>query len=175
MEARREELDIRWQDVAVAGGISVRALQTARHGTTEIRGHTQAGIERGLRWAPGSVAAILDGGEPTPVPAGSITLDTARPGRSAASPPDGQWVPPVSSQALADARPYADEIYRRLLELARQGVQRPTGEQLFPGNEDDAATWDLRADLFGEDERVWLIAEAHRREAAAYDRREGTG
>jgi len=64
MEERRTELRMRWQDVAAAGRISLKALHAARTGTSGIRPLTQRGIEDGLRWAPGSVQAILSGGEP---------------------------------------------------------------------------------------------------------------
>jgi hypothetical protein len=62
MDERRLELGLRWQEVASAGGISLRALNNARTGDREIRPLTRRGIERGLRWAPGSIERILSGG-----------------------------------------------------------------------------------------------------------------
>lgn len=64
MEERRTQLRMRWQDVAEAGRVSLKAIHAARTGTAAIRPLTQRGIEDGLRWAPGSVEDILAGGEP---------------------------------------------------------------------------------------------------------------
>ena len=66
MDERRTELRLRWRDVADLGGVSYEVLRAVRNGTGEIRRLTQRGIEDGLKWAPGSVQDILDGGEPTP-------------------------------------------------------------------------------------------------------------
>ena len=67
MDERRAELRLRWRDVADLGGVSYEVIRAVRNGTGEIRRLTQRGIEDGLRWAPGSVQAILDGGEPRPL------------------------------------------------------------------------------------------------------------
>ena len=73
MDERRAELRLRWRDVADLGGVSYEVLRAVRHGTGEIRRLTQRGIEDGLKWAPGSVQDILDGGEPRPAePVGSV-------------------------------------------------------------------------------------------------------
>lgn len=69
MEARRKELRLRWRDVADLAGISYETLRTIRRGQYEgMRPLTESGIERALKWATGSVAAVLAGGEPTPIP-----------------------------------------------------------------------------------------------------------
>ena len=73
MEDRRLELGLRWQDVvdaATAAGfkVSLKALHSVRTGTAGLRPLTQRGIEAGLRWEPGSVQAIEDGGDPVPLP-----------------------------------------------------------------------------------------------------------
>lgn len=66
MEKRRLELGLRWQEVADAGRVSLRALNNARTGDREIRPLTRQGIEKGLRWELGSIELILSGGRPVP-------------------------------------------------------------------------------------------------------------
>src|ERR1035441_6988018 len=67
MDARRQELDKLWQDVARDGGISLKALHTARTGGSSIRPSTRRSIEKGLRWERMSVDRIMDGGDPVPL------------------------------------------------------------------------------------------------------------
>jgi hypothetical protein len=70
MNRRRVELGLRWKDVASEAGLSYESLRAVRAGSYGMmRDLTAAGIERGLRWAPGSVKAILAGGQPTHVEA----------------------------------------------------------------------------------------------------------
>jgi hypothetical protein len=169
MDDRRKELNLQWQEVAAAGNSTVKTLHTVRTKNLEIRDTTMAAIEAGLRWAPRSVEAILDGGDPVPLPPGSQPPAPARPAAPAA---DGQWLPPLSAGRITQIRPYADAIFEKLFGLADQGVTQPTGEQLF-GPGEDAATWDRRAELYSRTERAWMIAEFHGREDAAR-RRAGT-
>lgn len=68
MNGRRKDLGLRWLDVAQRGGITTQTLRELRAGAREPRELTKAAIERALEWEPGSVDAILAGGEPTPVP-----------------------------------------------------------------------------------------------------------
>lgn len=69
MDARRRELRLRWRDVADAAGISYETLRTIRRGHYDgMRPLTETGIEQALRWAPGSIATILAGGAPPPIP-----------------------------------------------------------------------------------------------------------
>jgi transcriptional regulator with XRE-family HTH domain len=65
--------------------------------------------------------------------------------------------PSIDAQRIAQGRPYADEIYARLLRLAAIGNLNPSGNEVFPDSERDAWTWDARADKTVQ-ERVWLIA-----------------
>lgn len=68
---RRAALGLRQADLAAAGKISVASVQDVEGGAkTRYRPTTLGGIERGLRWKPGSIKAILAGGEPSPVVAG---------------------------------------------------------------------------------------------------------
>ena len=66
MDERRAELRLRWRDVADLGGVSYEVIRSVRNGNGEIRRLTERGVEDGLRWAPGSVRAILGGGDPRP-------------------------------------------------------------------------------------------------------------
>jgi hypothetical protein len=66
MEDRRADLRLRWEDVAAAGGISVKALHDVRNGTGRPRRNTLRGIDAGLQWEPGSAERILAGGGPRP-------------------------------------------------------------------------------------------------------------
>lgn len=66
MDARRLELGMTWEEVASAAGIKPPTLRAIRNGTNRPSQLTKRGIERALRWAPGSVDAILAGGDPTP-------------------------------------------------------------------------------------------------------------
>lgn len=75
-----------------------------------------------------------------------------------------EWLPPDVSAA---ARPFADQIWMRLLGLAAAGVTSPDGAQVFGAGTADARTWDDRAEWFTVPERVWMVAEARRRAAAA--------
>lgn len=51
-------------------GLSIRTLNNIENARrTSYDGSTVALLERGLQWEPGSVEAILAGGEPTPVQA----------------------------------------------------------------------------------------------------------
>lgn len=68
MEERRLELAVTWKKVAAAGGITYETLRTVRNGRSgNIPVDTQRAIDRGLQWAPGSVAAILADGEARPL------------------------------------------------------------------------------------------------------------
>lgn len=66
MDSRREDLRLTWAEVASLAGVSRETLRQIRTGEGEIRPLTRRGIEDALQWASGSIAIILDGGEPTP-------------------------------------------------------------------------------------------------------------
>src|SRR5690349_12436922 len=65
VKARRERLDLTHVQVQQAGGPSPASMQRIEQGRAgEMREATTAGIERALRWGPGSIAAVLAGGDP---------------------------------------------------------------------------------------------------------------
>jgi hypothetical protein len=161
MDERRRDLRLRWQDVAKAGGISLKTLHSVRTGDAGIAPLTESGIEDGLRWEPGSVAAILDGGSAVP-----------RDDRVPAEPPEG-W---LTASEVSSARRFADPIFQRLIDLIAAGVKSPSGAEMFSRDPRgvDAQAWDLYAESLSELERVWLIADAKARQAA-HGRQSETG
>jgi transcriptional regulator with XRE-family HTH domain len=65
---RRDELELTQAEAAELAGIGLSTFQKAEYGyDKEPRKHTREGIETAMRWARGSVRAILNGGEPTPL------------------------------------------------------------------------------------------------------------
>jgi hypothetical protein len=90
----------------------------------------------------------------------------------------------LSDEMKAQAQPFAEEIWQKLLDLAsghvpdpgEDGMPDPPGEQMFPRESDDAADWDrYRRRGLRVPERVWLLGAMRAREAAARGRQAGTG
>lgn len=79
MEARRADLRIKWQDVARIADFSIATLGRVKRGEGELTTDTKYGLEDGLRWARGSVDAILAGGKPTPRESAPAPTRTAVP------------------------------------------------------------------------------------------------
>lgn len=103
MNDRRLELGMTWRQVARAGDISYEALRTARRGDANIPPMTQRSIERGLQWAAGSVRAVLDDGDPTPLGP-----------PSAAEVAEGQMqILTASPQQLVEMRNIVEEVLGR--------------------------------------------------------------
>lgn len=63
MERRRLALHLKWDEVAGAAGITAAFLRKIRSGVG-ARPLTIAKVEAALNWAPGSIDAILAGGDP---------------------------------------------------------------------------------------------------------------
>jgi hypothetical protein len=168
MEARLLELGLKWQDVATAGGISLRALVRARTGDQEILPRTLAGIDRGLRWELGTAARILAGEEPAPTrhePSAPQRLER----RGA----------PFPQQLLdlldLENTPYYREVAgRAVVAAAARGIDvndpgaHLEGEWVFPEDDADSivarAQWDFlasdHATPLGEAMTVWQIVAA---------------
>ena len=109
MEDRRLELRLTWQQVAAAGGLSLKALHSIRGGTSDMRLLTRRAIEEGLRWEPGSVGIVLGGGDPVPLAAG----EHPRPGRQGIL----EQAPPRIAEALA---PYVHQMVTRITMAAAE-------------------------------------------------------
>lgn len=79
IQARRRELRISEREAAARGSLARNTWASAEAGTRHIAERTASGIEVALEWAPGSVEAILAGGEPTILerrPAGLLVPDS---------------------------------------------------------------------------------------------------
>lgn len=66
VRARRRDLRLSKEEAARRGGMSVKTWTSVEIGR-EVRDTTYVGTEDALKWERGSVAAILDGGDPTPL------------------------------------------------------------------------------------------------------------
>lgn len=63
---RRHDLRLSKEEAARRGGMSVKTWTAVETGK-EVRATTYVGVEDALEWKRGSVSAILDGGDPTPL------------------------------------------------------------------------------------------------------------
>lgn len=66
MERRRVELRMSWRDVSTAAGMSYEGLRAIRKGDRHPNPVTKGRVEDALQWTPGSVDAVMAGGEPAP-------------------------------------------------------------------------------------------------------------
>ena len=142
-------------------------------GKLQGRGGFSAGNMLALAQAYGTTAdeviAVLGGDELGPLPESGRHARQRTP-----EAPGGQWLPPLGADTIEQARPHADQIWQRLRELALQGIASPSGGEVFPEDDADAADWDRRTGMFSLEERVWLIAAIRAREEAR-ERGRGTG
>lgn len=67
MNDRRVELDMTWGEIATRARIAEVTLRAIRKGDNNPGELTARRLEDALQWEPGSIEAILDGGQPTPV------------------------------------------------------------------------------------------------------------
>lgn len=123
MEARIEELDITWRDVAAAAGISYETVRKARTGPGGIPSRTRRALERGLRWARGSVDAVLAGDKPAPLSPADL-VPTVAPS------PDLRFTPAGYLAAILDelAEEWGEEVLQdawRLRETKRDLTEQP--------------------------------------------------
>jgi hypothetical protein len=65
MDRRRRQLRLRWKQVADRAGMTYSNLHRIRTGQITLTDFARDGVEDALQWEHGSVAAILDGAEPT--------------------------------------------------------------------------------------------------------------
>ena len=65
IETRRGELGLSLREVAGLAGVTGETLRAVRKGSNEPSSLTKRGIERALKWTPGSVDAVLAGIAPT--------------------------------------------------------------------------------------------------------------
>ena len=145
MEERRVELRLYWEDVARAGGVSLRALHSARNGDREIRPLTQRGIEDGLQWPAGYIHAILRGKTPPGLDSDAPPQPPAAPEPEAPQPPDDQVRLPAGVAAqMSDVA--LRSIAPSMLEHVQDALARnpaAAGADLFPGEPEVARVWDI--------------------------------
>ncbi|HEX3779793.1 MAG TPA: hypothetical protein VHX38_08985 [Pseudonocardiaceae bacterium] len=77
MNERRKQLRYRWNRVAELAGMTYGNLHKIRTGQITVTEDAAYGIEIALRWSPGSVEAILAGGEPTDTLPHEVERDAA--------------------------------------------------------------------------------------------------
>ncbi|WP_184578489.1 hypothetical protein [Lipingzhangella halophila] len=65
MDTRRLELGLRWKGVVERAGITHQTLLQLRKGQA-VADFTVSRVEQALEWAPGSIARIMEGGDPHP-------------------------------------------------------------------------------------------------------------
>ncbi|MDL4812723.1 helix-turn-helix domain-containing protein [Actinomadura opuntiae] len=81
LDRRRRELGMTWRAIATAADISYEALRAIRRGDYRASDITAAAIDRAVRWEDGSVEAIYDGGDPTPLAEEKSRRSAGRKGR----------------------------------------------------------------------------------------------
>lgn len=121
MNARRLHLGMDWQDVADAAGIRTQTLRVVRQGGNPPSDKTKYGLETALQWQPGSVDAVLSGGDPTPLEgqAEQAVTDSAATQAEAAAALLRALPPDVQKRTL--------EIYEELRRQAHSTPERDAG------------------------------------------------
>jgi transcriptional regulator with XRE-family HTH domain len=79
IQDRAVELDLSYLQLAERAGISDVSLRNFRKGRGVLRPRNQRRLEVALGWAPGSIGALLDGGEPAQAaPDDQVSADELR-------------------------------------------------------------------------------------------------
>lgn len=122
MNRRRLELRMNWRQVSEAADVSYEGLRSIRRGDYRPTELTARGIDEALQWEPGSVLAILDGGDATPIKAHADRRAVSGQGESAQAAD-----PSLSSReldALADLIDVAAEKLGLTPEEAEEAFRR---------------------------------------------------
>lgn len=141
MDERRQDLRLTWEVVAQRAGMSREGLRRTREGERAMRVLTKRGIEDALYWAPGSVDAVLDGGEPTPIPrtvtgqaSAPLTFEATARGETVSGQMDAT-LPALGGQVTGEVELTIEERLalidhaRDLLQQARELGRRRTPEE----------------------------------------------
>lgn len=91
IEDRRKSLSLSISGAARAAGIDRGTWTAAERGTRQTEEYMYAGIERVLRWAPGSIDDIMAGGEPT-IQQPAEATEPARPAETPGPLPDDEAI-----------------------------------------------------------------------------------
>lgn len=103
MNARRLELRMTWRELAQAAEVSYEALRAIRKGDYRPAELTARALDEALQWMPGSVYAVLDGGEPVTVETQASLEQAASEhadGRAAAREAEARQTAPTLDQEL---------------------------------------------------------------------------
>lgn len=122
MNRRRLELRLNWRELADAAGISYTALRAIRRGDYRPTELTARALDEALQWELGSVQAVLNGDEPTPLGARPSTPATQSFEAGLSSREQGILAEMVASTAEGfDLTPeQLDAAYRRAVELIKE-------------------------------------------------------
>lgn len=124
---RRAELGLSQAAMAVPGVLSIDRIQKIEGAKrSSYRLGTLLALERALKWAPGSVEAILSGGEPTPL----MVLGVGRLGEAALAPGTEKASARKSredmtlDELLDEAEMLMQQVKEKLAERRRRKVER---------------------------------------------------
>jgi transcriptional regulator with XRE-family HTH domain len=122
MNARRLDLRMQWKHIAREARISTAALGAIRRGEYSPSPLTARGIEDALQWERGSIAAILEGGEPTPLVDRHVEL------RDSARAEDDLADRPPTRQELEEITAEIRRLRKELDDVKAQQAERSTSQ-----------------------------------------------
>lgn len=124
MTERSLEIRKRWVQIAREADITTSALSGIRRGQYKPGPHTARALEDALQWAPGSIAAILNGGEPAPADRRLTVQDEAHVTESATVTREDPELTELFEEAL-DRRAHGDPtLYDTLMAIKRMNEAR---------------------------------------------------
>ncbi len=123
MNARRLELRMNWRQVADAAHISYTALRAIRRGDYRPTELTAQALDAALQWRPGSVYAVLAGGDAAPLTGreAAQAAETSRPAQQQGLSPSEALRRVIRASALELG--VTAESFTQAVELARQDLQ----------------------------------------------------
>ncbi|MFE1170408.1 hypothetical protein [Nocardiopsis sp. NPDC058789] len=139
MDRRRLDLGHNWKAIIDDAGVSYQTLGQLRKGRP-VADVTVARVEQALRWQPGSIRAILEGGNPTPAPAPAV--EPQGPSRAKW---DGEIIGPDEPLYDGEELRWRDEAKARIFQLSVRGLTFEAG--LAPGSDPADVIDDLRRTL----------------------------
>lgn len=141
MDRRRLDLGHNWKAIIDDAGVSYQTLSQLRKGRP-VADVTVARVEQALRWAPGSIQDILDGGNPTPAAPPEPTVESQDPPRPQW---DGEIIGPDEPLYDGEELRWRDEAKARIFQLSVRGLTFEAG--LAPGSDPAGVIDDLRRTL----------------------------
>lgn len=119
MLERGVELRKKWVHIAREAKITTSALSGIRRGEYRPSVHTARALEDALEWEPGSIAAILDGGDPTPLGEGA---KLAEPSSDVEDPLEARLR--EGEELMAEGQRAMAELERAMAELRKFNEER---------------------------------------------------